>query len=283
MVRRVAVAGVLVSVLAGGTALAQPADARAPDRMRAQRYQIGVMERILEEAVEHGATVTRDRLQALVPPAEMLLTESARVRGFRLEGYGMFFDVVVPNLEGTLGWSFRMLDQTGLGLDSALDSLRKFIAKTSDANLEQALKRIELQVAAQPGLRVASPDATPAARAAAPAGLTPLAGTAAAVAEPGAGAAAADSILSDPDEAYRTEVQNALMDAMLDHSRGLALAPNDWLMVAARRDQDRGRLAPVDTDARTIQIRVRGGDLAAFLAGQIAREEARRRMDVRVF
>ena len=59
------------------------------------------MERVLEGAVEHGAKVTRDRLQAVVP-AEMLLSDNARVRGFRLEGYGVFFDVVVPMLEGSL-------------------------------------------------------------------------------------------------------------------------------------------------------------------------------------
>ena len=47
---------------------------------------------MLEGAVEHGATVIRDRLQALLP-ADMLLTENARARGFRLEGYGVFFDV----------------------------------------------------------------------------------------------------------------------------------------------------------------------------------------------
>ena len=52
----------------------------------------------------------------------MLLTENARARGFRLEGYGVFFDVEVPSLEGTLPWSFRTLDQNDLGLDSALQA-----------------------------------------------------------------------------------------------------------------------------------------------------------------
>ena len=54
-----------------------------------------------EQRVEHGAAVTRDRLQAFLP-ADMLLSENAHARGFRLDGYGMFFDVSVPDLEGTV-------------------------------------------------------------------------------------------------------------------------------------------------------------------------------------
>ena len=103
-------------------ATAAAAQTPAPNRGvsdRQQRYQIGTMERVLEGAVEHGAAVTRDRLRAFVP-ADMLLSENARVRGFKLDGYGMFFDVAVPSLEGTVPWTFRALDQNNLGLDTAL-------------------------------------------------------------------------------------------------------------------------------------------------------------------
>ena len=55
---------------------------------------------------------------------------------------------------------------------------------------------------------------------------------------------------------------------MLQHSRGLNLAPTEWLHVAAKRNDDRPRLAPVNTDAATMHIRVRGADLTAFLGGQ---------------
>src|ERR1700674_4614555 len=114
---------------------------------RDQRYQIGIMERVLEQAVEHGAARTRERMQAVLPPAEMLPSANARVRGFRLEGYGVLFDVEVPDLPTSLPWSFLMLDQNGLGLASALQQLRSIVEKTGDTNAEQALKRIELQVA----------------------------------------------------------------------------------------------------------------------------------------
>ena len=261
---------------------ATPAQSQPATEQRQLRYQIGVMERVLEEAVEHGANLTRDRLQALVP-ADMLVSEGARVRGFRIENYGMFFDVEVPTLlyQGTLPWMFRTLDQNDLGLASALETLRAVVQKTGDTNLEQALKRVELQVA---------PVTVASSASGAPAGTTPptrpgarvLTGSAATTSTPRA-AAPTDPILDDPEEAYRAEVRNALMDAMLDYSRGLSLEAGEWLQIAARRHSDDPRLAPTDTDARTVMIRVRGADLTQFLAGQISREEARKRMDVKVF
>ena len=50
-----------------------------------------------------------------------------------------------------------MLDQSGLGLDSALQELRALVAKDARRRtLEQALKRIELQVAPVPVLGLTS-------------------------------------------------------------------------------------------------------------------------------
>jgi hypothetical protein len=229
------------------------------------------MERLLEGAVEHGAGVIRDRLRAVMP-GDMLLAENVRARGFRLEGYGMFFDVEVPPLQGTLPWSFRTLDQNDLGLDNALRTLRSFIeaAASNDVNLQQAFKRLELQV---------SPVST---------ALTPVA----TAADPRSAAVPTrqvdapppnDPILKNPNEAYHVQVRDALVDAMLEHSRGLNLGATEWFTVAARRIDDRVRLAPVDTDARTVIIRVRGADLSAFLAGQITRDEARSRVDIHEF
>lgn len=241
---------------------------REAARLRDVRYQIGQVERLLEGAVEHGATVVRDRLRALMP-ADMLLTENARARGFRLDGYGMFFDVEVPALEGTLPWSFRTLDQNDLGIDNAMRTLRSFIevAASNDVNLQQAFKRVELQVApvtASLGLTtppLADPRGLPAVSQVAP----------------------PDDLLSNPNEAYRSQVREALVDAMLEHSRGLSLAATDWLTVAARRIEDRSRLVPQDSEARTVVIRVSGADLDAFLAGRLSRDEARARVDIREF
>jgi hypothetical protein len=200
------------------------------------------------------------------------------VRGFPLEGYGVLFDVEVPSLESAPLWSFRTLDQNALGLESALNALRSHINSAGDANLQQALKRIELQVEPMARtLSVAQPT---------PAGLQPAAGSAAATTAAtttdATGSAAADD-LSDPAQAYRAEIKNALMDAMLEHSRGLGIAPTEWLVIAARGNYERPPLAPADSEAETVVIRVRGSDLTAFLGGQISHEEARKRMDVKVF
>src|SRR5947208_16720662 len=103
-------------------AAAQPVSASAERAKqiaaeRESRYQIAQMERVLEGAVEHGATITRDRLRAVLPPGDTLMSgENARARGFRLEGYGVFFDVLVPPFETdtTLSWRLRTLDRTSL-------------------------------------------------------------------------------------------------------------------------------------------------------------------------
>jgi hypothetical protein len=243
-------------------------------RLKESRYQIGQIERLLEGAVEHGASVIRDRLLAIVP-ADMLLTENARARGFRLDGYGVFFDVEVPNLEGTLPWSYRTLDQNDLGVNNALQTLRTFIqsSASNDVTVRQALERIELQMTPASAPAVAPSVAT----------ATRAVDTSTPAAAPQAVSVPNDPILANPNEAYRAAIRAALIDAMLEHTRGLNLAPNEWLTVAARSSDDRPRLAPADTEGQTNILSIRGSDLAAFLAGQITPEEAMKRVDVRVF
>jgi hypothetical protein len=283
------VVGVVVSV---GVALSSPATAQTREQrladtaqqtvlmeqmlqLKESRYQIGQIERLLEGAVEHGAAVIRDRLLAIMP-ADMLLTENARVRGFRLDGYGVFFDVEVPSLAGTLPWSFRTLDQNDLGVDNALQTIRSYIqtSGTDDVTLRQALERIELQLTPAAGsVNVAAP--APAAGRAVNSQSPP------AVVQPSP--VSNDPILANPNEAYRAAIRTALVEAMLEHTRGLNIAPNEWLTVAARSSEDRPRLAPADTEGQTNLLSIRGSDLAAFLAGQITLEEGVKRVDVRVF
>jgi len=282
--RRVISCIVAVGVVATGTATAQTREQRAAAlaqqtrelqlamQLKESRYQIGQIERLLEGAVEHGATIIRERLQAIMP-ADLLLTENARARGFRLDGYGVFFDVEVPSLEGTLPWSFRTLDQNDLGVDNALRTLRSFIEAANDVNLRQALERIELQV---------TPTATALSGAATPVSGAATVNTFSTSAAPTA-PATADPILNNPNEAYRTAVRSALIDAMLEHTRGLGIGPSEWLTVAARSSDDRPRLAPADPEGQTNLLSIRGADLAAFLGGQISRDEAVTRVDVRIF
>jgi hypothetical protein len=285
IVKRIALMVLGAVTISAGAASAQTTPSLADPKPSAQtrqsvaaqkqaRYEIAQMERVLEGAVEHGVANIRDRLQAL-GPTELLISDNARARGFRLDGYGVFFDVVVPSLDTTVLWSIRTLDQNLLGLQTALKELEAHIKRSGDVNLEQALRRIELQV-----------DPLLVARTATPAAVAPgsrnLPGSVAA-ASADAPQQAADPIFANPNETYRAEVTRALMDALLNHSSSLGIEPNEWLTIAAKRNDDRPRLAPADTDAQTFFIRLSGSDLAAFLARQISREEALKRIEVRVF
>src|SRR5262249_44925784 len=201
--------------------------------------------------------------------------------------YGVFFDVEVPSLNGTLTWSLRTLDQNDLGLQSALNMLKARL-DPGDVDLQQALKRLELQVGplAPPSAPVPATNRVP--RLPNPRRAT---GSAASTTDQPVGAASLatpapppeDRILDNPNEAYREEVVQALADAMLDHSGALGLGPDEWLTVAARGIQDQPRLGPPDNDSHTVMIRLRGADLSAFRANQISRDEVIKRMDRQVF
>jgi hypothetical protein len=246
--------------------------ARAEAAQRHSRYQIGQLERLLEGAVEHGLNMVRERLQAVAQmPADLLVSDNAHARGFRLEGYGVFFDVSVPSFDASMTWSLRTLDQNDLGLESALKAIQTYVKDSGDVNLEQALRRVELQVNPGTFARSATPQQSGARTVSASAASTP------------ANPPPPDPVLVDPNEAYRTEVLQALKDAMLDHSSSLDIGPTEWLTIAAKGNNDRPRLAPADTDSRTRIVRLRGSDLAAYLARQITREEALQRIEVRVF
>jgi len=274
----VVTASLVVAAAASAPAQTPASSARAEADARQLRYHIGQMERVIEGAVEHGVTIIRDRYQQVMQmPADVLVTDNAHARGFRLEGYGVFFDVAVPSFEASsLVWSLRTLDQNDLGLQRAVTALEEHVKQQGDASLEQALKRLELQVGPVALARVAAPPVA-GARTAVGSAATTTADAAAPQATP------PDAILVDPNEAYRAEVIQAIKDAMLDHSSSLAIGAGEWLTVAARGNDDRPRLAPADSDARTRIIRLSGTDLAAFLARQITRDEALQRIEVRVF
>jgi hypothetical protein len=263
---------VAVATLLPALSWAQAAARGVPRETReaaATRYQVRVMEGVLESAVQHGAQVVTAQIRRLSPDF-VAFTGPARARGYRLESYGMFFSVDVPAVRRSIVWSVRTLHQSGLDMSRALESLRRAVEAQSDARakheMEQALRLVELQVGP-----VSREDATPA--------VTGAAGGQAAREGPREEASA---VVQDPGAAYESEVKSALTDAMLDYGPPLAIAPDEWLTVAARDNEDRlgaGELA----DTVTITLRLRGRDLAAFRAGQITRDEARARVEVREF
>ena len=112
---------------ASGALAQEPASRDARNEPSRFRYQVEVMERVLEQAVQHGARIMGERMQPELPSL-LLFTGPARARGFRLAGYGVFFDVEVPALRESITWSFRVLGQRDLGLEGAVALLRRHAA-----------------------------------------------------------------------------------------------------------------------------------------------------------
>jgi hypothetical protein len=257
--------------MSGASAFAQTA---APARVDVEsRYQIGQMERVLEGAVEHGVTILRDRMQTVTQmPMDLMVSDNAHARGFRLDGYGVFFDVIAPSFEtSALVWSTRALDQNDLNVESAIKTLQT--ATKDDPNAQQALRRVLIQV---PGSlkNLADPSV---------AGARQATGSAASTNDTPQPPAAPDPILTDPNEVYRTEVAGALKAAMLDYSGSIEIGANEWLTIAVKGNDIRPRLAPADTSGRTVILKLRGADLSAFRTSQIPRAEALQRIEVQVF
>ena len=267
-VSKVAVIGPALVLFLTPVVFAQSSQAAAAKQEQVKaRYNVSIMEGVLEAAVTHGAQNLIQRIKAVAPGDVLLLAGTAEVRGYQLEGYGLFFDVEVPMLRQSVAWTLRaLIDQNGVPLGVALQELRTYVRSVQDPqtkeSLEGALRRIELQVGPT---SAAAPDAAPASASGAP-------------------VISADALtwLSDPAGAYTSEVKKALVDAVLEHSGTLGIEADEWLTVAARDNERRDRLNPGD-DVRTIIIRVKGNDLTAFLSGRITLDEARKRVEVREY
>lgn len=81
---------------------------------------------------------------------------------------------------------------------------------------------------------------------------------------------------------YRATVRLALIDAMLDSSKNLELGPDEWLTIAARNSEYTLSTNEI-MNLTTTLLRVKGSDLADFLAGRLTKDEARQKVEVREF
>jgi hypothetical protein len=239
-----------------------------------------MMESVLESAVTNGADSLMRQVRAVMPPDALMMTGAPLVRGFRLENYGVFFDVEVPAFRRTMAWTLRqMVDENGLGAATAVNQLKSYIATVQDPRtrtaLQSALRRLELQVG-------------PVGPVPSDAGARPQTVGAATVTAQTTTAPAAPpvdlSLIEDPNAAYTREVSQAIVDAMIENSGPLPIAENEWLTVAARDNVRPDRLVPGDTsNISSIVFRIRGTDLAAFRAGRMTLDEARKRVEIKQF
>ena len=279
------VGAAVVMLLTAGVvaAQAQPPGQQSAEQLES-RFQIAAMEAVLERAVQLGASNVNMQLQTFAPDM-VFLTGAPRARGFRLENYGVFFDVDVPVMRRSLQWTFRVLKQNEAGMAVAVQSLRRRVETIEDATLRQELerdvRRIERVV---PTIRTASTAAAQAGHAAGDEGPAPVAapqGAPTPTALPPAPGPAPVPV-DDPGQAYTGAVKDALMNAMLEYSSKFALGPDEWLTVAAR-DQESSRRVADPYGVSTIMLRVRGSDLKAFHAQEIDLAEARRRIQTREY
>src|SRR5688572_33380378 len=79
------------------------------------RQQIAAMEGALENAVHHGTQMLNQRLQASNTDNMVMLAGLTRARGFRLEDYGVVFDVEFPSMRRSMVWSMQELERANTG------------------------------------------------------------------------------------------------------------------------------------------------------------------------
>lgn len=271
---------------------AAPPPAAAPQRSSGGgdiRHHIYVMEGALARAVDYGAKQLNREILAVMPGVFMLEGE-ARARGVQLDGYGVFFDVRVPMMRQSMVWSLRMMmDQNDANTQATISEIRKGMQGITDpatrAAMEQAVKRLERQLSngardpqVQPGLVMADPAANGVGAAAA-------AGVTAAATRPVTAPPADSMWAKDPNRAYTEAVTRALVDAMIDYSTPMAIAPDQWLTVAARDDEGRDSMAPQDPleEVVTMIYRIKGSDLQEYRTGKIDRDEVRKRVQITQF
>lgn len=265
---RGAILGIIFILGSSPSAFAQKAQAGVPTDQAQARYKIFVMEGVLEKAVQNGAAIVSRQVRNIAPDA-MFLTGAAQVRGFRLDGFGVFFDVEVPALQPTFAWTLRaMLGDNG----NSLAQLKAFVEKVTDPrDREELLRAIRQLELVMPSARLAEAPGASRQVADRPEGRPlPL---------------PVDALLvTDPAAAYTREVKAALIEAMLENSGPLAVANDEWLVIAARDSEPGNRLVPGDAyDTTTWVLRVKGSDLAAFRAGRLTLEDARNRVEIREF
>jgi hypothetical protein len=269
-----------------------PAYAQAPDvpgvppgQQPSRRDDVKVMEVVLTNAVKTGADTLARQMQ-IQEPGSIIVTGTARARGFVLDGYGVFFIVDVPMMKQSVVWSSQVLLR-----EQRRDFLRQYIANTPDSPsrryAQQMLRSLDGPVPTGPPVMAQGQRATPVSQQpdGSPAPASPTEG------QPAQGMAAAQTVpdplaaapaLRDPNELYTEAVKTALIDAMLRYSGQLGIGPEQWLTVAAQDSE--GPLTPGQLyDASTIVLRVKGSDVAAFLANKLTREEVLKKVEVREY
>lgn len=82
----------------------------------------------------------------------------------------------------------------------------------------------------------------------------------------------------DPDREYTVNVRTAVMDAMLDSSGVLAIAPGEWLTVVVSGIDYPDPNPLYRSNPNKLILRMSGADLVEFRQGRLTREQAKERI-----
>ena len=263
--KRFMVAGVLVLGFAG-TAMAQISAAEA-EQIHA-RQQIAQMEGVLQQAIQHGADLVYAQLRAVLPDPPRLGSQP-RVSGFKLPGYGIVFNIDVPMIQLPILYEVLLREREYRDALAQLQAMRNQWSSMSpgrerDQKLD-AINRFERQLGM--GELPQGGRSGPNSRSlAVPAGIN--------------GAGGGDrKATEDPQYVYSHEVKTALIEAMLTHSQGLNVGPDEWLTLMAQAREANNADPGATVDSSKGIIRVKGSVLTAYRAGTITKEEARKQVE----
>ena len=248
------------------------------------------MEALFTQALQKGAQDLA-RLLRLSEPNSAFVTGTGRTRGFVLDGYGLFFDVDVPNMKYSVLWSAQMVQLA--------QEREKWMQTLASGRLDDQARKIaesqlrqteRLMMAAQGGaVLIPNPQMNtqmaPQDRVTATVADTNLPPATLVQSAPGQPVAQLPPVMPppdvrDPNELYTESVKNALIDAMLKYSAFLKIGDSEWLTVAA--SDSVGSAGQFD-EASRIVIRIKGIDLTAFQSGKLTREEVLKKVEVREF
>ena len=228
------------------------------------RYQLRIMERVFEQAVTHGAEQFASRIETSDPSSRINFAGTAQARGFRLDGYGVFFDVQVPMLRPSINWVFRQLNQSDLSariaadLDEVLPVLREKMRTFDDEQLMENFERAFLAFRRPlPAGSPMGPSRTGSQR-----------------------GRLARRVASEEDlqAEYAAQIATEVTAVILDHSEAILLGADDWLVVATVAS-----FSPNDTPGMKMMLKILGSDLIALRAGEFSREDAIKRIETGEF
>jgi hypothetical protein len=263
----------VAALWAAGPMAAQTRPPAAANAAQIQaRHEISALEGVLENAVNYGAQMLTQHVQTSNIPDMVMLTGMSRARGFRLDGYGVLFDVEFPSIRRSVMWSMRALQRPDRQLLDAMREMRKNMQGPGDAGARQAIDRDIKDIEAQ--IKASEPQVG--------------AMTAASAGPSGAGPRVTANSTADPKSdlkgVYFTEITNALIDAILDHGGPVGVGADEWLTVAARESADRGFMPsdPNDT-AMTFILRIKGADLQALRERRLTKDEARKKVELKQY